>query len=270
LLLLRVSHQQIHKYKTRRVETWHPIAKDRSDVILLRTATNSTVAILLQHKTVTKSVTKPPRSADMVARVARVAKVARVAFIMVVASDTTEDRASMMTAMISFMMTVLISMVTTGASVARVARVATVVDVVARVARVARVAITVVVDIRTCIKNVRRFVTTFPSLLRLHHLYNPLVMIHRTVRATIVVPVMLLRIVRGTIVVPTTIHPRNTIHPPNTTHRPHTPCMSSIPCTILLLCRRMRKNPNVIPHRTVRATIAAHHHPNTIPRHIHR
>merc|ERR1712238_358705 len=119
-------------------------------------------------------------------------------------------------------------------------------------------AITVVVDLRTYSKNVKSFVTTFPSLLlRLHYPHHPRVIRHRTVRATIAVPVMLLPIVRGTIVVPHTIHPQNTTHHTNTTHRHHLPT----PC--------MRKNRNVIPHRTVQDTIAVppttHHlyiHPN--------
>merc|ERR1719491_489611 len=155
----------------------------------------------------------------------------------------------------------------TVATVARVAR-------VARVAKVAKVAITVVVvDLRTCSKSVKSFVTTFPSLLlRLHYPHHPCVIRRRTVPATIAVPVMLLPIVRGTIVVPHTIHPQNTTHHTNTTHRHHlpTPCMI-IPCILVIPC--MRKNRNVIPHRTVQDTIAVppttHHlyiHPNTTHR----
>merc|ERR1712238_126504 len=112
-------------------------------------------------------------------------------------------------------------------------------------------AITVVVDLRTYSKNVKSFVTTFPSLLlRLHYPHHPRVIRHRTVPATIVVRVMLLPVVRGTIVVPNTIHPQNTTHHTNTTHRHHrpTPCMI-IPCILVIPC--MRKNRNVIPHRTV-------------------
>merc|ERR1712238_578928 len=159
--------------------------------------------------------------------------------------------------------------ISTVASVARVARVAS----AARVVRVAKVAITVVVDLRTCTKNVKSFVTTFPSLLlRLHYPHHPRVIRHRTVPATIVVRVMLLPVVRGTIVVPNTIHPQNTTHHTNTTHRHHrpTPCMI-IPCILVIPC--MRKNRNVIPHHTVPDTIAVppttHHlyiHPNTTHR----
>merc|ERR1719491_1484919 len=154
----------------------------------------------------------------------------------------------------------------TVATVASVAR-------VARVAKVAKVAITVVVvDLRTCSKSVKSCVTTFPFLLlRLHYPHHPRVIRHRTVPATIVVRVMLLPIVRGTIVVPTTIHPQNTTTHPNTTHRHHLPTPSILSMNHTLC---MRKNRNVIPHRTVPATIAVppttHRyiiHPNIIPRH---
>merc|ERR1712161_181533 len=133
------------------------------------------------------------------------------------------------------------------AMVARVARVAKVARVATMVALL--VATMVVVDLRTYSKNVKSFVTTFPSLLlRLHYPHHPPAIRHRTVRATIAVPVMLLPIVMGTIVVPTTIHPQNTTTHPNTTHQHHRPTPSILSMNHALC---MRKNRNVIPHHTV-------------------